>query len=367
MKILQLVSSLKIGGMERFVLDLSQELGKRNEVILGTLYPEERDQLSVENPTFRRVAFDRHDGVDFRLFAKIAGLIRRERPDIVHTHMMPLLYAAPMIFFGKRSTRYVHTVHNVADHEINEIDPLKRLLYGKRVTVVSISEEVRDSVRSYWHGIDTPLIENGAELPVADKKKEQEIRAQLSRFRVTEKTRIVVNVAHISDSKNQCLLNQVAARLRQEGFDVVFLVVGRIGDPAYYEELRKNKAENLFFMGESDAIGAYLKSCDFFCLSSRYEGLPISLLEAMGHGCIPVCTPAGGIPSIIADSQNGFVSDECSLESLLKSFRTALSLSEDRYREVREQSQKIFAEHFSMPRCAENYNALYHKLKSPIL
>lgn len=362
MKILQLVSSLKIGGMERFALDLSQELGQRHEVVLATLTPAAEDRIGVASPSFRRIEFTRRGHIDLSLFWKISALIRREKPDIVHTHMMPLLYASPMIFLGGGHPRFVHTVHNIASREINEIDFLKRLLYGKRVTPVSISSEVLESMKSYWGDIDSPLIFNGAVISDPAAAPLQAIRERIDRCKPTPKTKVVVNVGHISDSKNQLLLNRTARILAQEGCDIVFLVIGRVGDQAYFSKIEQEKADNMFFMGESSEIAAFLDCADYFCLASKYEGLPISLLEAMGRGRVPVCTPAGGIPSVISHQYDGFIARETTPEALAEVFRSALAMPQEAHHAMATQARATFVERFSMRKCAERYLDLYGNL-----
>ena len=54
---------------------------------------------------------------------------------------------------------------------------------------------------------------------------------------------------------------------------------------------------------------------DAYALCSSYEGMPISLIEAIGVGCIPVCTPVGGIVDVVHNGENGFLSDGIGEES----------------------------------------------------
>lgn len=46
--------------------------------------------------------------------------------------------------------------------------------------------------------------------------------------------------------------------------------------------------------------------CDAMCLPSIWEGLPVTLLEALSVGCIPICSNVGGIPDVIESGMNGF-------------------------------------------------------------
>lgn len=73
---------------------------------------------------------------------------------------------------------------------------------------------------------------------------------------------------------------------------------------------RRNLAPHVRLTGSvaNDEIAAILSEHDAFVLTSAYEGLPISLLEAMGQGCVPVVSAvASGIPQLLRDGENGFV------------------------------------------------------------
>ena len=67
--------------------------------------------------------------------------------------------------------------------------------------------------------------------------------------------------------------------------------------------------EAFALLGERSDIGAVLAAADAFCLPSRYEGLPLSVLEAMQAGLACVATNVGGIPDLIRDGENGLLAE----------------------------------------------------------
>lgn len=54
--------------------------------------------------------------------------------------------------------------------------------------------------------------------------------------------------------------------------------------------------------------------CDAMCLPSIWEGLPVTLLEALSVGCVPICSNVGGIPDVVESGINGFLSSSSSEE-----------------------------------------------------
>lgn len=71
-----------------------------------------------------------------------------------------------------------------------------------------------------------------------------------------------------------------------------------------------------------DAAAALLDGHDVYVLASEFEGLPNALIEAMGHGCVPVVTRAeSGVPELIADGDNGFLIDVGDFAGFAERFR----------------------------------------------
>ena len=75
-----------------------------------------------------------------------------------------------------------------------------------------------------------------------------------------------------------------------------------------------NKPPNVYFLGKVTNVSDYLLCADAFVLTSIFEGLPISLLEALSAGVIPVCTPVGGIINIVTKNI-GFLSEDVSKDA----------------------------------------------------
>ena len=84
----------------------------------------------------------------------------------------------------------------------------------------------------------------------------------------------------------------------------------------------------------------------------------MSLIEALGCGAVPICTPAGGIPDIIQDGETGYLSEDFSTDAYLKALRAFLAKPLDRDRLMRH-----YQEHFTMSICAERYLNLYKTCK----
>jgi glycosyltransferase involved in cell wall biosynthesis len=68
-----------------------------------------------------------------------------------------------------------------------------------------------------------------------------------------------------------------------------------------------NLERSVVFTGSRGDVADILPALDVFVLSSRYEGLPVSLLEAMASGVPPVATAVGGVPEVVTDGRDGLL------------------------------------------------------------
>ena len=364
MKILQLYTDLRLGGVERFVLDLSQELARiGHEVILATTWSDSFDEMTVLNgemPLFKRIHFGKTmGGRSLDILWKANRLIWRERPDVVHTHLFTLGYVLPSVLLGlPRKTKYVHTVHSQAEKEWpTPYYCLTKHLYQHCTTPVSISKTVLETMHRRYPNVRTPLILNGC--CVDNSNEEESLVEKLRSLRKSAQTRVFLHIGHLSPNKNQLMLNRVAIRLAKEGHDFAVAIVGREDDKDYAKQFHQEKCTKVHYLGPCRHAQALLRETDFFTLCSGYEGMPISLIEAIGNGCVPVCTPAGGIPNACINHVNGILASENTEDALYFAMKEALELSKDAYSQYQKASMKLFSSLFSMDKCTRAYEALY--------
>lgn len=366
MKIIEIIPQLSSGGGERFTVDLCNKLAESDEVTLVVLHSVEETGFYARelSPHLKIVSMRKKRGMDFGLFWKVLKLIRRERPDIVHTHLRAILYVFLAALLYKRP-RYFHTVHNDAEKEAGDKLSLfvRRLCFRCGLIVpVAISGKSLQSFEAFY-GMTAPLIYNGRDVP-SNLKVTEAVRQDYAKiFRPTAKTKVLVNLARIDKVKRQTLLAKVAKRLEDEGFDFTLLLIGSTKHTALVDQIEANHCDSLHILGEKNNPLEYLKMSDAYCLPSSYEGLPISLIEAIGVGTIPICTPVGGIVDIVHDGQNGLLTRDLSEEALYEVLKKFLNMDEA----ATERMKKLALESYpaySMKECAEKYKKLFAKSKS---
>ena len=365
MRIIEIIPSLVSGGAERFVVDLSNELSVDHEVFLVVLYslddPIKSFYLRDVSKRVKIIELNKHKGFDFRLFFKLYRLIKKLAPDVVHTHMPGIVYIQLSLYLN-RIPLYVHTVHNDAFKErgrdiINKMSRI-RSFKSKRVIPVTISKESNESFKRCY-GLPAPIIFNGRNIP-SEISISNQVLKEFFNYRHSSNTKVIINLARVQSQKRQDLLARVAKRLEDEGYRFQILIIGRIHDDGMKHRIIDANCSKLLLLGEKDNPLEYLSLSDAYTLSSSHEGMPISLIEALGVGAIPICTPVGGCKDVIIDGVNGFLAKDISEEEYYVMLKRFMSLSTEEIKQMKIVSKRSYAK-YSMTECANQYVTLFNR------
>lgn len=358
MKIIQVIPNLRSGGAEKFVVDLSNELANKEYVklYLVTYYDISENDIfaNTVSKNVKLCSLSKKSGLDFQIIYRLFKLIKEVKPDIVHSHINSFFYLFPIMLMLGKKISFFHTIHNDAYKEAGWFGRfLRKIAFSlKYCKAIAISH---DSLRSFeeYYGYTIPLVYNGCSKYLPNNND------IVLKYRKTSGTKVLVNIGRIVEQKNQLMLLKVCRRLLDEGFDFVLLVIGRVGDRDLYEKMKDYFDNNrIIYVGEVSNPRDYLYNADYFCLSSIYEGMPISLLEAFSTGCVPICTPVGGNVNLIKHKKNGLLSKNTSEESYYIALKEALLLERDDYQLYKNEVKKAF-DGFDMKSCANNYLTIY--------
>jgi glycosyltransferase involved in cell wall biosynthesis len=100
---------------------------------------------------------------------------------------------------------------------------------------------------------------------------------------------------------------------------------------------------------------------DGMCLPSLYEGLPMTLLESIAVGCIPICSPVGGIVNVITNGENGVLSKSSSEEDYYYAMKSFLSKSDDEIIKMKEAAKASFKD-YDICKTAQEYLNVYNQV-----
>lgn len=363
MKILQVIPHLGSGGAERFVVDLSNELVKQgHEVVLLTFYDLEGKYGFYKNDINKRVKqISLHKSTRFSLKCVLQNIdiVQREKPDVIHSHVNSLQYTIlPQVFMAKG----VHTVHNEAHLEASgrlEVGLRKFAFKHNLIQPVTISQESHDSFLSFY-GKEAVLINNGRAVD-SNIVVNNDIKKEISGYKKSEQTRVIIQLARFQSQKNIPMMARVANHLYNEGYEFCLLFIGSTENKLIVDEVKSLMPPCAHILGEKNNPLEYLKEADAFALTSLYEGMPISLLEALAVGAIPVCTPVGGIPNAVTDGDNGFLSADNTESAYYQTMKRFLETDSETLNLMSQKAERSFAP-YSMVECAGKYLQLYESL-----
>ncbi|SHK92016.1 glycosyltransferase family 4 protein [Fibrobacter sp. UWEL] len=368
MRILELSRWLIPGGAERFIVDLSNELAKieGNEVCICTYVREDVKKAAFYKPEISPAVTYRNLNGNLGKFNQIINIfkvlffIMKWKPDVVHCHLQAFnMSILPCLLF--RKIKFVNTLHNVAEKNIKPglEKKLKSFLYRHGMQAVTISPICYRSFSNYMGFNNTVMIDNGCR-DIHKTEEFENVRNEIQSYKKTPNTKIFINVARFSPQKNHPLMIEAFNRLAAKGYDVALLVIGSYeDDPQVFENIKALiKTERIHLLGHKNNVPDYLYNSDAFTLSSKWEGAPISLLEAAFAGCYPVCTPAGGCVDDICSEEWGLLSEDFSIEK----YEAALIKFLEKDNIKRDEISALYQGKFSMRACAQKYMDEFNKL-----
>lgn len=304
MRVMIVVHGLETGGAEMMVLHLARELDRAGHTVrVVSLHGDETDVAGLmRRAGLDVVALNKAGGPDPRTVLRLREQMRDFSPDVVHTHLPVLEYVLPAARLYGRRVGIIHTVHNLARAETRHrvLRAVNRLAFSHGVVPVALNEEVRSSIcREYaLPPSAVPVVGNGVDLDA--------FRAPARRGPRGEGARLLC-VARLAPAKNHALLLQTVARLGESGRDVSLTLVGDGPLRGALEERarRLGVSERVRFAGRRTDTPAFYRDADVFVLLSDYEGMPMSIIEAMASGLPVVATRAGGVGELVDDGVNG--------------------------------------------------------------
>lgn len=305
MKILQVITSLRIGGAEALVVNLIERLQNiGNEVDICIFDGQETpllEKLRINCPHTKIYILGK--GVYNPLYiAKLIKLMRHY--DVVHTHnSSPQLFVAIANIFS--SVHLVSTEHNTSNRKRNWkwYAPIESWMYRQYDHIICISKIAENKLRNYMGGdwlvkgtkqynkIST--INNGVDVERIHNAPPDEKLLSLK----GKKTAILM-VAGFRDAKDQDTIVRALPLLDKEKFEVWFAGVG-VRQPIV-EDLASslNVGSRVRFLGLRTDIPNVLKAADIIIMSSHWEGLSLSNVEGMSAGKPFIASDVNGLREV---------------------------------------------------------------------
>ena len=356
-KVMMMLSQLNAGGIQKLTIDLASQLNNDEfDVSILCLMPRNGGlfEKTAEEYGIKVFYLNKRSGMDFSVIPKIFKTLKKYHPDIIHANQRTLTYAMlPIIASGIK--KVIYTVHNLADQDAKglhqKIIKAAHNIFG--VTLVAISDLCKRSISDVYH-IDEkkiPCIYNGVDInffasPTENIKKDIDFIA----------------VGRMSSQKNYLMMLKAFKQVQSIYPDAKLTILGdgekRSEIETFCEE--NHLSNNVNMPGNVSNVREYMWRSKVFLMSSDFEGLPITVLEAMAAGLPIVATKAGGIVDIVEDNGNGFLVNIGDEEGLAKAMIECLQ-NDGKMKSYADHS-KALSQKYSIEHCANEYMKVYHSL-----
>jgi glycosyltransferase involved in cell wall biosynthesis len=381
-RVLRVIARLNVGGPALHVTYLSRGLadrGYQTTLVAGDVGPGEASMAWVAKeaavevvrlPGLSRELSPLHD---LLATVRLARLIRRLKPHVVHTHTAKagaVGRAAALLAGRRRLPVVVHTFHgHVLSGYFGPLGSgvfrlIERFLARTSDVLIAVSPEVRDElVRIGVAPADRfTVIRLGIELEprVHTDGDRGEIRRRLG---ITPGRFVVGWFGRMTAVKRTPDLLDALAALREAGVDACLLLVGDGTDRATLEERAHELglARHCFFLGYQEEVAQWYAAIDAFALTSANEGTPVVAIEAMAAGRPVVATHVGGVSDVVRDGTDGFLVPPGDTTALAERLER-LALDPALRASLGESGRRRVLERYSVGRLVDDVDALYREM-----
>ena len=348
MRILFLTTRSCLGGAQSVVLNLANGLCTDNEVAVAAGVDDGKEASILWDlllPSVRKYrVLDLVKKIDPAKDLKAAIVIRRIykefKPDVIHLHSSKASVLGRLVLPKKK---IIYTVHGFDTIRIanRKFLPIERILQYRCRYIVCVSQYDYDNLKDEKIWKNVSVIFNGLAIPITKENKE------LNLFSSVKKN--ILCIARVSPPKRHDLFIQIAKQLPEYNF----VWIGNL-------EPIEGTPENCFFAGNIPNAGAFCSNADLFILASDYEGLPMTIIEAMSHGLPVVSSNVGGVHEIVKNNENGFVVPN-NADDFVKKIKVILE-NELLYSQMSHASKSFYELYLTVDKMISNYYELYKQI-----
>ncbi|HVS86192.1 MAG TPA: glycosyltransferase family 4 protein [Gaiellaceae bacterium] len=382
-KVLRVIARLNVGGPALHVAYLTEGLATRGyetTLVAGSLAPGEESMAFVAErkgvPVIGLTELHREIAPlrDLRATFRLARLIRRERPQILHTHTAKagaVGRVAALLAGRAKPPIVVHTFHGhvlrgyFAAPLTLAFRLLERLLALWTTCLVAVSPEVRDDLVALGVAPESKftVIRLGIELEQRTGAADDAGAETRRLMGVAPDVFLVGWVGRMTAVKRTDDLLKTLRVLVDEGVDARLCLVGDGPDRDRLERhaSRLGVVRRCLFLGYQEDVAPFYDAFDALLLPSANEGTPVSVIESLAAACPVVATRVGGVPDVVRDGVDGFLAEVGDVDTLARRL-AELAADPELRRRMGGSGRERVLERYSVQRLVDDVDALYRSL-----
>ena len=366
-KVVHILHKFTYGGLEVVLINMINSMKDQEfEHTIISLKDYSSEMCSRINQNIEVYSVKKRDGKDLRSYWILRKLLRRVKPNIVHTYNIGAIDCVISSLMMKGVLRF-HSEHgrDISDPTgaNKKYQLIRRLLSPLLKKIVVVSNELSD-----WLTKDVGInpqkvvtIYNGVDI---DKfiQRDCESRQLLKDKLFSTNDIIIGTVARLDPIKNHILLIEAYSCLikRNPGIGVKLIIVG---DGPCAEQLNNlilhyGLEDNVIMPGSMTDIAEVMAVFDIYVQSSIAEGVPMTILEAMSSSVPVISTDVGGISEVVHDKVDGILVPSKNVDVMMLAMEEMLRDEKTR-KEYGDNARNKIESFFSVTKMGENYKKLY--------
>ena len=348
-----MIARLNMGGPALHVAYLTaglRERGYATTLVAGSLARGEdsmafvADGLGVDVERVEELQREISPLRDVFAMVRLARIIRRVRPHILHTHTAKagaIGRFAALLAGDARPPIIVHTFHGhvlrgyFGPLRSRMFAALERVLARSTTCLVAVSPQVRDDLVRLGVAPEEKFIVIRLGIELEDRvDSDTDGRAETRRLLGIPSEAFTVGwIGRMTGIKRTDDVLLAFKRLRARGVDARLCMVGDGPDRAAIERRAHDLGivRDTLFLGYQESVAPFYAAFDAFILPSANEGTPVTAIEALAAGTPVVATRVGGVPDVVRDGEDGFLVEAGDVDGLAE--RLAALAADPRLRE----------------------------------
>lgn len=363
MKICFVTTGLGIGGAEKQVCDLADIYEqKQNEVMIISLTGDPQIKPINKNIKIYSLNMQKSFFSFVKTYMKVRAIIKRFCPDVVHSHMLHANIFCRLIRLSTKIRVLISTAHNTFEGNV-----LWMTLYRITDFMATISTNVsKASVEAFlkskascknkmivqYNGINCDNFSPS----LIDR---MEYRKKLN---INDEGILLLSIGRLTEAKNHSMLLSCfsAIKIDYPNAKLAIIGTGEFSEKIQLQIESLNIKDSVFMLGTSFDIKQWMSAADVFVLTSKWEGMPLVICEAMSCEKVVVSTDCGGIKEIIDDC--GYISPINDYDRYIENLKLALSLDDNERLMLGKKSRKRILDNFSLDKISDRWLLLYKSL-----
>lgn len=305
-KVLHIINNLAPNGAETLLSYVAPAMKRRGvDAEIATIYKYDTrtgyERVVREGVKVHSLDFTRR--YDFAIPGAIRRLARDGNYQVVHANLFPTLYWTALA--DPECKKMIVTEHGASNNRMEKgfLKPIERVVYGRYDSIVCVGNNVLKTVSAWLPSLvkRMTVINNGIEIgqfstaPVADKRA----------LGVPAEAPLCIMVARFYKPKDHKTVIDAAALVPD--LHVLFAGVGDLMQDTQYYARDRGMDSRIHFLGYRSDIPSLLKASDIYVHSSDYEGIPLSVAEAMACGVPVVASDVDGINELVQNGVSGLL------------------------------------------------------------